>query len=93
LTDLDRNMLAWFCPTGKPVHVLVTKADKLNQSEKALVLNSVRDELKLLNTTNPKFGLLTAQLFSSIKRIGIEEADDLVCKWLDLSGDTNTISI
>jgi GTP-binding protein len=92
LTDLDRNMLDWFCPTGKPVHVLVTKADKLNQSEKALVLKSVRDELKSLNSTNPKFGLLSAQLFSSIKRLGIEEADDLVCNWLGLSADTEIIS-
>jgi GTP-binding protein len=87
LTDLDRNMLAWFCPTSKPVHLLITKADKLNQSEKALILKSVRDDLKLLNASYPNYGKLTAQLFSSIKRIGVDEAEELVCNWLELNGE------
>jgi GTP-binding protein len=82
ITDLDRNMLEWFCPTGKPVHLLITKCDKLNLSEKSLVMKAVKDELKSLNDLHPHFGELTAQLFSSTKRIGLEEADDLVCKWL-----------
>ena len=82
ITDLDRNMLEWFCPTGKPVHLLITKCDKLNLSEKSLVMKAVKDELKSLNDLNPHFGELTAQLFSSTKRIGLEEADELVCKWL-----------
>ncbi len=85
ITDLDRNMLEWFCPTGKPVHLLVTKCDKLNQSEKAIVLKKVRQELKELQETNPDFGKLTAQLFSSIKRIGLEEADEVICQWLNLT--------
>lgn len=91
LTDADRNMLQWFCPTGKPVHVLVTKADKLNQSEKALVLKGVRDELRLLGNEHPKFGILTAQLFSSIKRIGLEEADVKVCEWLGIESVSTKI--
>lgn len=91
LTDADRNMLQWFCPTGKPVHVLVTKADKLNQSEKALVLKGVRDELRLLSNEHPKFGILTAQLFSSIKRIGLEEADVKVCEWLGIESVSTKI--
>jgi GTP-binding protein len=82
ITDLDRNMLEWFCPTGKPVHLLVTKCDKLNLSEKSLILKTVRDELKSMNTANSRYGELTAQLFSSTKRIGLEQADELVCKWL-----------
>jgi GTP-binding protein len=82
LTDLDRNMLAWFCPTGKPVHLLITKCDKLNLSEKALVMKAIRDELNLFNKEHLHFGLLTAQLFSSTKRIGLEEAESLVYQWL-----------
>jgi GTP-binding protein len=82
ITDLDRNMLEWFCPTGKPVHLLITKCDKLNLSEKSLVMKAVKDELKSLNDFHPHFGELTAQLFSSTKRIGLEEADEIVCKWL-----------
>ncbi len=82
ITDLDRNMLEWFCSTGKPVHLLITKCDKLNLSEKSLVMKAVKDELKSLNDLHPHFGELTAQLFSSTKRLGLEEADELVCKWL-----------
>jgi GTP-binding protein len=82
ITDLDRNMLEWFCPTGKPVHLLITKCDKLNLSEKSLVMKAVKDELKSLNDLHSHFGLLTAQLFSSTKRIGIDEADEILCKWL-----------
>lgn len=90
ITDLDRNMLEWFCPTGKPVHLLVTKCDKLNQSEKTITLKKVRHELKELQDTNPSFGKLTAQLFSSIKRIGLEEADAVICEWLQLTTPVST---
>ena len=86
ITDLDRNMLEWFCPTGKPVHVLITKCDKLNLSEKSLVMRAVKDELKSLKEFNPQFGELSAQLFSSTKRIGLEQADQLVCHWLNIEG-------
>ena len=83
ITDLDLNMLEWFCPTGKPIHILITKCDKLNLSEKSLVMKAVKDELKSLKELNPQFGDLSAQLFSSTKRIGLEQADDLVCNWLN----------
>ena len=32
-TDLDIQMLEWFAPTGRPIHCILTKADKLNRSE------------------------------------------------------------
>jgi GTP-binding protein len=38
LTPLDRQMLDWFSPSGKPVHVLLTKSDKLSRSESTLTL-------------------------------------------------------
>ena len=34
-TELDVEMLEWFAPTGKPIHCLLSKADKLNRSEQA----------------------------------------------------------
>lgn len=89
LTDLDSNMLNWFGPTGKPVHVLITKCDKLNQSEKAIVLKKVTQELKTMCAADPRFGAFTAQLFSSTKRIGLEAADKVVCDWLNLQTTVN----
>jgi GTP-binding protein len=38
LQPLDRQMLDWFCPSGKPVHVLLTKSDKLSRGEASLTL-------------------------------------------------------
>lgn len=76
LTELDRRMLAWFLPTGKPVHVLLTKADKLSRSAALQTLARVRGELAALGAG------LSAQLFSSLKRSGIEDAEAVLAAWL-----------
>lgn len=74
-TDLDRQMLEWYAPTGRPVHCLLTKADKLNRNE---ATNALRMTNTVLASYTDEHGVpfpFTAQLFSSLKRIGIEEAD------------------
>lgn len=83
-TDLDYQMVEWFLPTGKPIHVLLTKADKLTSSENALALRETRRVLAdyAAQLENPP--LLTAQLFSSLKRRGIEEAQRHIAGWLGL---------
>lgn len=83
-TDLDCQMVEWFLPTGKPIHVLLTKADKLTSSENALALRETRRVLAdyAAQLENPP--LLTAQLFSSLKRRGIEEAQRHIAGWLGL---------
>lgn len=76
LTPLDRQMLDWFSPSGKPVHVLLTKSDKLSRSESTLTLNKVRKELKEGWGEN-----ITVQLFSSLKKQGVEEAEKILGEW------------
>jgi GTP-binding protein len=76
LTPLDHQMLNWFIPTCKPVHVLLTKADKLSKQQATSTLRSVRAELE---RTYPN---CTVQLFSSLKRIGLDEAEAMIGKWL-----------
>ena len=71
LTKLDWQMLEWFGTTGKPVHILLTKADKLSRQQATDTLRSVRAELK----TYPQ---CTVQLFSSSKRQGLEEAESAI---------------
>ena len=51
MTERDEMMLGWFLPTGRPVHVLLTKADKLNRREQALTLEKVRARLAALGRT------------------------------------------
>jgi ribosome biogenesis GTP-binding protein YsxC/EngB len=40
LKDLDRRMLDYFTPTGRPVHILLSKADKLSRQEQATTLRN-----------------------------------------------------
>ena len=45
LTDLDRQMLEWFGPTGKPIHILLTKSDQLTRTEAGKVMHVMRHEM------------------------------------------------
>ena len=86
MTDLDEQMIQWFLPTGKPIHLLLSKCDKLNNSECRHTLEAVEKRLAELagpavNLTNPH-PQITAQLFSSTKRIGLIEADKIIINWL-----------
>ena len=83
LTPLDRRMLDWFGSTGKPVHVLLTKADKLSRQQAAKILKNV---LLLLCEPYPQ---CSVQLFSSMTGEGVEEAAALLGTWFGL--DSNLI--
>ena len=63
LTDYDRQMLA--LADALPVHVLLSKADKLKRGQAAAVLTEVRQALG---------DRATVQLFSALKRQGLNEA-------------------
>jgi GTP-binding protein len=43
--DEDVELVAWADPARRPVHVLLTKVDKLNQQEKAAALKAARAAL------------------------------------------------
>ncbi|KAF0814638.1 putative GTP-binding protein EngB [Andreprevotia sp. IGB-42] len=76
LTERDWRMLEWFRPTGKPVHCLLTKADKLTNQEKIKTLRDVQAEF----AGDPQ---ITVQLFSSLKKQGVEETEKVVGRWFD----------
>lgn len=76
LTPLDWNMIEWFSVSGKPMHVLLTKADKLTRSAQAATLADVRRQLSGMGEQ------VSVQLFSSLKKTGIEEAEAAVSPWL-----------
>jgi GTP-binding protein len=76
LTDYDQQMLAWCAETGLPVHILLTKADKLKRGPAANALLSLKKHLPALHAG------ATAQLFSSLKRDGLDEAREVLARWL-----------
>lgn len=77
LTPLDRQMLNWFCFSGKPVHVLLTKSDKLSRNDAKQTLMKVRKELNQTWGEN-----VSVQLFSSLKKQGVEETEKMIGAWL-----------
>ena len=79
LTELDWQMLEWFGPTGKPIHILLTKADKLTRTEAAKVLQATRSEL------TPWADQVSVQLFSSLKKTGADEAEKIIGGWLGVA--------
>ena len=67
LTRLDRQLLGWFEPTGKPVLVLLTKADKLTRQQMARQLVDVQKALAARTGCR-------VQLFSSVTGLGVGDA-------------------
>jgi GTP-binding protein len=65
VTDQDEQLLDWAEASGWPVHVLLTKADKLNQRERAAALKDAQARIG---------EGMTAQLFSATDKIGIPAA-------------------
>lgn len=76
-TDLDRQMVSWFAPLAKPIHVLLTKSDKVTRNVAHQTLFKVKAELKDMAGD---WG--TAQLFSSSNRVGLEEATEVISNWI-----------
>ena len=75
-TPLDRKMIDWFATTGRPIHCLLTKADKLTRQEQAETLRAAR--VVAAEWPSP----ITLQLFSSLKKTGIEEAEQVIGQWV-----------
>jgi GTP-binding protein len=71
LTEGDEALLAW--ADGLRVHVLLSKADKLNRGESAKVLRETKAALR---------ERATAQLFSATAKAGVEEAQRTLLDWL-----------
>lgn len=78
LTELDLQMLDWFAQTGKPIHVLLSKADKLTRQEQSLALREVQAVLARMGDD------CTLQLFSSLKKTGVAEAEAVLAGWLGM---------
>jgi GTP-binding protein len=72
LTPLDRQLLGWHAPSGQPVLVLLTKADKLSRSQAAQALKAGQE---LLPQIHPN---ATAQLFSAVTGTGQHQARAVV---------------
>lgn len=78
LKDFDLQMLDWCRQQKMPVHILLTKSDKLKRGAASSVLLKVRKELK------DAYPQVTAQLFSAHDKQGLAEACNKLVEWLGL---------
>ncbi len=78
LQEYDWQMLAWSSDCGMPVHVLLTKADKLKKGPAKSTLLQVRKVLREEGMDE----LASVQMFSALKRSGIEELESVLRSWL-----------
>ena len=70
----DAVMLEWILARDRQAHVLLTKADKLNQRDSQRVLKETREACA--DTA------VTTQLFSAHSQLGFDEARDVMDRWL-----------
>ncbi|MAY02977.1 MAG: YihA family ribosome biogenesis GTP-binding protein [Gammaproteobacteria bacterium] len=81
--DSDRMMIDWAVHASLPLHILLTKADKLKGGAARNVLFAAQKELQA------HAGLISVQLFSALKNEGIETLRTQLDQWLNI--DDNSV--
>lgn len=75
--EFDTTMINWAVEAEMPVHILLTKADKLKKGPAQATLLDVRKHLKAAKADD----LVSAQLFSSLKKTGLPELNEVLNRW------------
>ena len=78
LQEFDTTMLNWATESNMPVHILLTKADKLSRGHAGSALMAVKKELKAANLSE----LVSVQTFSSLKNTGLDDLKAKLQTWL-----------
>lgn len=76
LQEFDTLIINWALASEMPVHILLTKADKLKFGAAKSTL------LKVQQALAEDEDLISAQLFSALKRTGLEELEQRLEQWL-----------
>jgi GTP-binding protein len=74
LKEFDQMMIEWSIDSGLPLHILLTKADKLKRGGQQNGLLSLRKHLP---------NEITVQVFSATKKLGIKELEKSLTNWLE----------
>lgn len=82
MKEVDLQLLSWCWHVGMPVHVLLTKADKMKRGQAQNTLLKLRRDLE---HSDPA-GLTSVQLFSALKGTGVDEVYQVLDLWLDIRG-------
>lgn len=78
MQEFDTTMINWAVEAEMPVHILLTKADKLKRGPAQNTLQAVRAQMRQAEVDD----LVSAQCFSSLKNIGVDELKAKLNGWL-----------
>ena len=78
LKEFDRMMIDWAVKSNLPLHLLLTKSDKLKRGPAQNTLLRVSDQLKEV------IGV-SVQLFSSLKKTGLGEVKSKIFEWTKIN--------
>jgi GTP-binding protein len=79
LAEADLELIEWADPVRRRIQVLLAKADKLTRAEG---LKAHAQAVAVLE------GKATVQLFSALRRLGVEEAQDQLLRFLEARKDS-----
>lgn len=74
MREFDQQMLAWCDSSGLPCHILLTKADKLKRGPAQSTLLKIKKDLP---------ANASIQVFSSLKKTGLETLVDKLSEWYE----------
>lgn len=78
LKDRDQEMITIAAQLQLPIHILLTKADKLSRNQMMQTLQQTQRQL------NNFPGIITVQIFSAVTKQGVEEVQTKLLEWLML---------
>lgn len=78
LQQYDWQMIRWASKSGMPIHLLLTKADKLKKGPAKSILLQVKRDL----SDEGFIDNISMQTFSSLKKEGINELNEQLQDWL-----------
>lgn len=77
MKEFDEMMVGWCQATGIPLHVLLTKADKLKRGPQQNTLLKLRKELKAVLGDK-----VSVQVFSALKKQGVDVLQNRLSSWM-----------
>nr|WP_320136328.1 ribosome biogenesis GTP-binding protein YihA/YsxC [uncultured Amphritea sp.] len=77
LKEFDQMMIEWCSEAEMPLHILLTKADKLNRGAAQNALLKMKQALDVKNNA-----LLSIQTFSALKTTGVDQLREHLNHWL-----------
>ncbi len=83
LKDLDLDLIHWAVDSELPILVLLTKSDKLSQGKASTQVLKVKKALASLEAD------LKVQAFSSLKKTGLDQANQVICNWFNMNDLAN----